>query len=169
MSGFVLSLLECSYRTVHRETLSYHAMKTFQMAELSVTWTSSSRHHAAWSRTQLLLAPSGWHCRIFYWRQPEHEAIYWHLVPRFKMIGIFASTSLTGYMPPFVYKTCLLYCKNLWDTSQFYVTINKIRKSDKLCCVTSRNPLPEDPQIRTPPESNVVGGKTYSLVYSIII
>jgi len=32
--GFVLSLLECRYKTLRRETLSYHATKTFQMAGL---------------------------------------------------------------------------------------------------------------------------------------
>ena len=57
--GFVLSLLECRYKTVRRETSSYRAMKMFQMADLSCTRTSVSRHHAACPRTEWLLASSG--------------------------------------------------------------------------------------------------------------
>ena len=45
------------YRTVRRVISSYHAMKTFQMAELSFRRTSISRHHAAWPRTDWPLAP----------------------------------------------------------------------------------------------------------------
>ena len=61
--GLVLSLLECRYKTVRRETLSYHAMKMFQMADLSFT------------RTILIITPRGL-VQNGFWHHPVGIAVY---------------------------------------------------------------------------------------------